>query len=619
MQEGASEQTDCNLTGTCPTPTPGPVDPTPTPAPGTGEDPSCPDGHICSPVPGEVENPTEANSAYGWYVHCNQPDLATCERIVDRGNYFDYFDTDPSMCDLPQSAEANAIVAKEGYDRIPGVFYDFTEMCGDPDPDPGPGPGPSTPTPSPTEGCVMDPSLGMNAAPSPDDYGVYQWTYGNWSENGAACGQQTTDMTREFGCVAVVPVFTGPPMGPIGRMDGIKLPGEAQVLQASYGSNDTQGVTVNGVYYPAGLGVRFEKVQFSNGGSQDVMLVPTSLNKCMSNLPAACNRYSGTKANCGYVGQDDPSASTDWTLPGGAPGSATCSAYAERRTGRRCVDAGGAQVDNGFCENNIVNGGGQDYTFANNVEVGNFSGCTARWVGIGEDMGCSTAGNSAYPGPNHFAYYEYSCVRSDGKILNGSEASACTEPKPSNGAKQVGACRMEYEAGMGVACINIGNGSGFNYGYEQLNNMGFPHMVSHFEGSLYDGGMAACAAAGATCCSQRTNDDDNGVSTGLRGRVTTIGTDDEPHGVYGRWIDTNGMPEIDYGTKTYHGDGSVTVDESTRYWTFPEHNAYVNARGGKPRYVQEMWGIPNDDPDPNGAEPGSDQGPGGPGVPNGPM
>jgi hypothetical protein len=312
-----------------------------------------------------------------------------------------------------------------------------------------------TPTPPGTPGDpgkpVNDPDVPVYVPDGPDPgqcQGVLQWSYGSWQGYGS-CGE-TAHLTRTIGCQCNTLNIGGGDggWGPIGSVSPGDL-GKPEVMQASWDMSTSGGARLSsGVYDPASSDVKAHLAQFGGepGSGDGFKVTDVPVSYCLAELgPAPANSYTGQGASCGYHEGTTPSYAA-WQIDPGSPGTVTCSSQAYRKVTYPCLDGNDNQVDSSFCSENIEVGGyHQDYD-SGHLEYGNYSGCTAKWVAQGSDIGCwENPGDSDLENTQavHYAYYNYVCEREDGRVLTGVDEAACPIGKPSNKRVAIGSCSRQ--------------------------------------------------------------------------------------------------------------------------------------------------------------------------------
>lgn len=386
-----------------PTPTPTPdggtgpvVTPTPTP-PGT-----CPQGSVCSvPTPGDI--PDHPGTAYGWYVHCMEPELATCYRMQEAGGDYEFADVDASSCAVGQSAASDQMAQNVGL-RRPGQFYDFTKICNKV-------PDQSTPD---LHTDKPDPSKDP-ADPGPGP-GVIEWIPGPW-EGPAQCGVQST-MTRTVGCQRVTPGGDDFPGGPGGGPPMIMMsldPSKANAAET--GIKDAWTTPASMV-----------RAQFFPGFGFTVTPLPVSY--CLESPdvgPMPATRYEGTNAGCDY--DFETIGWTQFEEPDRPGVYAGCSATAVSTENFTCRATDGSYVPRAYCVDNIREGGTRN-TDHPQTRVGNFESCKFEWRGWAASTSCS--------GSTQYTDYRYQCYREDGGSYIDSLCDAASRPK--DGPVATGSC-----------------------------------------------------------------------------------------------------------------------------------------------------------------------------------
>jgi hypothetical protein len=383
---------------------------------------------------------------------------------------------------------------------------------------PTPGPGAGTPTPTPgtvtpvpgepdlkTDPDLVDPG----SDPGPGSY-VYQWVVGEW-QGQSQCGQSST-MTRTVSCQAT----------------GISYGSDSPMVLSSYGMSTPAGEMAPAVFDPSSSDVRMALAQFGGGGGGKTYTVPPQY--CIDSVgPHPDTTYVGTGAGCGYTPSVDRDTPSEWHLPDGAPGSATCSADAFREFPYTCTrDSDGVTVSNRYCLENIGAGGARS-TDLPPREYGNYSSCTAQWKTKRQDLGCH-AENDPYgaygSGPIHYVNQQTSCVRSDGSTMYGIEAAACgpESDRPFDGVVAFGSCsaQVSYPGGRKDRCM-ADSGGLIKLKAIQIGNRDVPGVD---ELAI----AKACYDAGAKCVGSRSpasNYAGNGFQVNYSG-IEIICTSDEP-------------------------------------------------------------------------------------------
>jgi hypothetical protein len=411
----------------------------------------------------------------------------------------------PALADVPTPTPAptpsDSVLMRRPLDLAKGTGSTPTSTPtptpgGTPTPTPGSG---STPTSTPTSTTVPGSSYNPDIVtpvtdPGSSPIGVAQWVAGPWQGSGQ-CGQQAT-YTRDVSCVVQAP------------SGGISIPvismaePDGRVMQASYAPGfGPQGALSDGVYDPASSDVKMHLAQFGGGDGGGLKTTTMPAQYCLDNGagPPPANTYTGTQGGCDYHSEEDP-GSADWQLPPGASGSVTCSAQAYRLPTYSCYDDDDNKVDLGFCVENIRAGGARNDDLVE-PQYGNYSGCKAGWVGYGTDNLCYKPtqvagyvqpGEKVVDGPDHYAYYRYKCMRSDGTELTGVDAAACTGPQPSNEWRVVGSCSKAYYASGTAHCV-LGDNDEYLLG----------KIAQKDDGYGVGGGSKMCEDNHAACCGQR--------------------------------------------------------------------------------------------------------------------
>lgn len=339
---------------------------------------------------------------------------------------------------------------------------------------------------------IMPPSEDPFVPPGLGDY-KFRFTYGAWS-GPSQCGQQSR-LTRTIGC---------------------------ELVQEEY--DDGGGVTLgsfNGEITPVPLNqMPGAKIQNAQLGSVSIQAV--NIEQCLNDSSAMAaggpiNVYEGEQAGCGA---NPIIEGTDWSLEPYAYGNPYCSDGAIGHHSFRCSDDQGNPVSNQFCVENVQSGGMRNTSLIEPMR-GNYSGCTARWYGMGNIQGCED--ENGQNGPTNYADFTYKCVRSDGIVIN--DESACTEPKPQEGIKAVGSCRQNYMRRWDHACVTNGDL------WETT-----LRLPLNSETDFDTVGVDACIASGASCCSLRQVRNDR-YSGAPNGRFEAVGTgaphaQEQPNGFY---------------------------------------------------------------------------------------
>lgn len=482
---------------------------------------------------------------YGWDAGCffDGSAYATCMSI-DSSNPTGAYIRSPSMCDsFVPSAEAAAFMQEIGMKNSAQKDVAVSNCQS--------GGGPGTPPEPAGPEIGSDPGLNPNDPPSDGGPGWYEWEIGDW-QGEAVCGENSR-LTRTVRCVKRS-ATGGPPMipEPMSMQTGKSIGHVADgTVTESFSSDGQISGPSKAIWDPSMSTAKMSKAQFST----EIQYVDAS--ECIANIGAKPgNVYEGDKANCEYEFQQD--GLSEWKVDNG--GNPTCSRDAYRTTRYNCIDTQtGDQVDKSYCENNLKTGGRPQEAVVR--EYGNFEGCTAEWENEGGDLGChATTDPSSLNGPIHLVYNEYYCKRSDGEYLSGVQAEACDGPRPPDGMVNAGACHVNYKLTYDHSLCPAQWTPRMEI-QRSLTNDFTRHRVSYFNGRMYEGGAAACAAAGALCCQEKVIYQPN--SDVVKGYVT-VGGDVPPQpwanffegGMgYGVYLDDGHGPHAEY----YDSDTTVYV------------------------------------------------------------
>ena len=507
--------------------------------------------------------------AIGWYDHCYEPELATCERItVGPSGYPQYEEIDSSFCDAAignQTLEQLALVRDSG--DLPPGNYDWVEHCAGvgpigPEPDPCDVivlPNPDNPEipPPPPPGC--EPGDGGPTDPNDPDYDIpgltndpelivgsgdppvcgafgFEWETGAW-QGSAQCGSGGT-LYRQISCVALSSAYCeGPDIIGMSPLDNA-------IRNASFsgqdGSLQAEGQLILAQFLPGPDGVNVERTVVDPFYCTGQFMPP----------PPPTN-YSGPDAGCEYELTIENGL---WQNPFG--GSTTCSADAVRYKSITCRNPSGDVVDDEYCILDLREGGQFD-TSQLEPDFGNFKSCSYGWQKETYSAGCHTSGNptSSEGGPVHYGQVEYECLREDG--MPASDESLCGAKPSGSEFEVIGSCHKTFNQGVW---------DGLCPGHNPINStsLGPGHLPNWrtviFPGSMYQGGAQACVDAGSTCCEQRWND--------TLDRIETVGSN-QPVSRHSDWfvgsqpgyrLDDGDGPNIHYGSHAFDSDGTYLPD-----------------------------------------------------------
>lgn len=502
--------------------------------------------------------------AIGWYDHCDEPELATCERItVGPSGYPQYEEIDSSFCDAAignQTLEQLALVEDSG--DLPPGNYDWVEYCGGggpigPEPDPcdvivlppdgelggdpvlpppGCEPGGGDPN-GDLPGLSNDPDLIVGSGDPPSCAFSFEWEVGAW-QGSAQCGVGGT-LYRQISCVALSSSDCEGP-GVIGMS-----PLDNAIRNASFdgqgGSLEAEGQLILAQFLP-GPG---------DGPFVRTVVDPYYCTGELMSSPPPTN-YSGPDAGCEY---DLTVEEGEWYNPYG--GSTTCSADAVRHKNLTCHNSSGDEVDLEYCILDLREGGQLDVSQLR-PDFGNFESCSYGWQQETYSVGCHPSGSptSSDGGPVHYGRVEYECLRDDG--MPASDESQCG-PKPSGPAFEVlGTCSKTFNQGVWDGMCPGHNPRNYTIvGPQDLPNW----RTVVFPGGMFSGGAQACVDAGSTCCEQRWND--------TLKRTETVGSN-QPVSRHSDWftgpsspsyrLDDGNGPNVHYGSNAFDGDGTYLQD-----------------------------------------------------------
>ena len=526
--------------------------------------------------------------AIGWYDHCEEPELAICERItVGPSGYPMYEEIDSSFCDAAignQTREQLALVEDSG--DLPPGNYDWVEHCSSggpigPEPDPcdvivlpppggemgdepilitPPGCEPDDGDPSdPDEdlpGLTNDPDLivGSGDPPFCGAFG-FEWEAGAW-QGSAQCGSGGT-LYRQVSCVA------------LSSADSCEIIGMSPL------DNAIRNASFSGQGGPLEAEGQLILAQFLPGpggpGSGPIERTVVDPSYCMGQFmpPPPPTNYSGPDAGCEYELVVEEG---EWFNPFG--GSATCSADAVREKTITCLNSSGDVVDDEYCILDLREGGQFD-TSQLQPDFGNFESCSYGWQQETYSAGCHTSGNptSSEGGPVHYGRVEYECLRDDG--MPASDESQCG-PKPTGPEFEVlGTCSKTFNQGVWDGMCPAYNPRN----YTQAGPAGLPNWRTVvFPGSMYAGGAQACVDAGSTCCEQRWNDTLKRTETVGSNQPLTRHSDWFVGGGVGYRLDDGVGPNLHYGSTTYPPQGEPYGVPGTEYWRY-DNEQRVLAQG----------------------------------------